>query len=76
MKRKAETLILLVCTLLLGASALGAAPAKLTNPLGFQEITPVPEPGFLGASGVLTVVGALGFGVVKAYRAFVGRKRD
>lgn len=76
MKRKTETIVLLVCTLLLGASGLNANVNKAMNPLGFQEVTPVPEPGFLGASGVLTVIGALGYGAVKAYRAIVGRKRE
>lgn len=77
MRRKAETVFLFVCTLLLSANGLNATPSsKLMNPLGFNEYVPVPEPGFWMASGVFTVAGAIGLGVVKAYRAVVGRKRD
>ena len=66
MKQKMTTIVIALCTVLLGSSA--AAHAKGT-PLGFQVET-VPE---YGGAGVFTAIGVLGIVAVTLYRK-LGRK--
>jgi hypothetical protein len=73
MRRKIETVALMLCALLLGSSA---AHAKVVS-LGLLTEA-VPEVDFqgLGSVGVGTLLMVLGYTARKGYRKLVDRKRD
>jgi len=75
MRRKIEATVIILCSVLLGASRVYGK--SFSNPLGDGEVV-APEIDFrgLGSLGIGTVLIAVAYGAEKVYRKFVGRKSN
>lgn len=73
MRRKVEVIVIVLCSVLLGASR--AHAKDFSNPLGFVEAVPEIDFRGLGSAGIGTVLVAVGYMANKVYRKVVGRKR-
>ena len=76
MRRKIETTVIVLCSVLLGAGKV-YGQKSFGNPLGSGEVV-APEIDFrgLGSVGIGTVLVAVAYGAEKVYRKFVGRKNS
>ena len=64
MRQKMTTMVIALCTVLLGSGVAANAGTKM-NPLGFLEVVDTPE---YGGAGVFTLIGILGIVGVTLYR--------